>query len=127
MSRYAHDRSGDVYQFLNMVCEGTTLQIVAYLRQGKGMPSSSECLDALMICWVAWAGWPKAMKFDRGLHNRGVFAKTVTEHGVKLLSEVSEEPPLSLHTDLGVTDDLICFVRQGAEHLRGAIHMGVSI
>ena len=65
-----------------MVCMGTGFQIVVYLGVGKGNPKSSDCLDVVMTHWIQWAGYPKFITADRGLHNRGIFAKELSAAGV---------------------------------------------
>eukprot|EP00959_Pyramimonas_sp_CCMP1952_P426342 8929712-Pyramimonas_sp.AAC.1 len=47
--------SGEHYTFLNIVCQGTTLQRVIFARQGGGTPSSRARLTALQQHWCAWA------------------------------------------------------------------------
>ena len=63
---------------------------VVLLRQGHGSPSSRECLDSFVSLWVGWAGWPRTLSCDRGVHNRGVFARTLAQHGV-LIREAGVE------------------------------------
>lgn len=72
-----HDYHGQCHMFLNFVDQGTNFQIVWYLREGWGQPSSSECLKAFQQAWTSWAGWPDKVVTDKGLHNCGVFAKTL--------------------------------------------------
>ena len=67
---------------LNILDFGSTFQTVVLLRQGHGSSSSRECLDSLVSLWVGWAGWPQTLSCDRGVHNRGVFARTLAQHGV---------------------------------------------
>ena len=38
-----HDYNGDRHLFLNMVCQGTSFQIVSHLGQAAGVPSSRRC------------------------------------------------------------------------------------
>ena len=68
--------------FLNIVDQGTNFQVVVHLLQGTGVPSSKVCADAFMLHWVSWAGWPKEVVVDRGLHNRGRFARMLGAHGI---------------------------------------------
>ena len=63
-----------------------------HLREGKGTPKSQECLDAFMLGWVSWAGWPEQVITDRGLHNRGVFAKTLGANGIAIRNTGVEAP-----------------------------------
>ena len=74
---------------LNILDLGTPFQL---LRQGRGSPSSRECLDSFVSLWVGWAGWPQTLSCDRGVHNRGVFARTLAQHGV-LIRQAGEESP----------------------------------
>ena len=79
---YQVDADGVTHQFFNMSCMGTGFQTVVYLCVGKGTPKSSDCLDVVMTHWVQWAGYPKYIVADRGLHNRGIFAKELSAAGV---------------------------------------------
>ena len=76
---------------LNILDLGTTFQQVVLLRQGHGSPSSRECLDSFVSLWVSWAGWPQTLSCDRGVHNRGVFARTLAQHG--LIRQAGVESP----------------------------------
>ena len=79
---YIADAEGTTYMFFNMVCNGTGFQIQAILREGHGTPRSVECLDAVMLHWVSWAGYPKEISADRGLNNRVIFRKELSAAGV---------------------------------------------
>ena len=61
------------------------------LRQGRGS-SSRECLDSFVSLWVGWAGWPQTLSCDRGVHNRGVFARAIAQH-VVLIRQAGVESP----------------------------------
>ena len=61
-------------------------------REGHDSPSSRECLDSFVSLWVGWAGWPQTLSCDRGVHNRGVFARTLAQHGV-LIRQAGVESP----------------------------------
>ena len=65
-----HDFKGRCHMFHNIVDHGTNFQIVWYLREGWGQPSSRECLSAFQQAWTNWAGWPEEVVTDRGLHDR---------------------------------------------------------
>ena len=77
-----HDHEGKCYLFLNILCMGTDFQIVVYLCKGTGVPASRLCGTKFMESWVSWAGWPKEVRVDRGLHNRGYFARMLGAHGI---------------------------------------------
>ena len=80
------------YLCLNILDLGTTFQQVVLLRQGHGSPSSRECLDSFVSLWVGWAGWPQTLSCNRGVHNGGVFARTLAQHGV-LIRQAGVESP----------------------------------
>ena len=88
---FSHDHAGDVHMYYNVVCMGTGYQMEIYVKPGKGVPRSSECLDLLMPHWISLAGFPKALISDRGLQNRGIFSKDVRK-GVYCSSVGLEAP-----------------------------------
>ena len=47
---------------------------------GKGTPSSQKCLSKFVTHWVSWAGWPKVVTTDRGIHNKGIFTHTLEQN-----------------------------------------------
>ena len=65
------DAAGARYTVLSMVDMGTTFQQLRVIREGKNA-TSSQVLKALWDRWIAWAGHPKQLVIDRGLHFRGV-------------------------------------------------------
>ena len=65
------DAAGTEFVFLNLVGVGTDFQLVILLREGSGTPTSMECLDAVMLRWVSWAGFPREMLTDRGVNQKG--------------------------------------------------------
>jgi hypothetical protein len=77
-----HDVDSKCHLFLNIVCMGTNFQIVSYLFPGPGQPKSELCMKVFMMSWTSWAGWPKDVVVDRGLHNRGAFARMLGAHGI---------------------------------------------
>ena len=76
----------------NTVCQGTGYQIEVVLQEGHGTPTSSACLDVLMMQWISWAGYPKRIVTDRGLNNRGIFMKEMSAAGVDTHSIGLEAP-----------------------------------
>ena len=44
--------------------------------------------------WTSWAGWPKECITDRGLHNRGAFAKGMADHSVYQKMAPLESPEM---------------------------------
>ena len=42
--------------------------------------------------WVRPFGWPKLVAADRGTHNRGVFAQTLSKKGVRVHPAALESP-----------------------------------
>jgi hypothetical protein len=86
------DHSKERYLCLNIVDMGTSFQQLIVLGKGQGTPSSKECLAAFCDRWVTWAGWPSTVSTDRGLHNRGVFARTFQQHGCVVRQAGVESP-----------------------------------
>jgi hypothetical protein len=88
------DAAGTHYSILNCVDNGTTLQQGYIVRASEvhGVPSSNNCLKAFVKGWVRWAGWPKHISCDRGLHNRGTFGTTVASKGVRVRPAALESP-----------------------------------
>ncbi len=56
------------------------------------MPSSRICAVAFLQGWVSWAGWPKHIVTDRGLHNRGVFSRLLGSRGICIRNIGLESP-----------------------------------
>ena len=44
--------------------------------------SFAPCFRKFQSRWTSWAGWPRVVAPDRGLHNRGAFAKGLAGNGV---------------------------------------------
>ena len=51
--------------------------------EGKNA-TSSQVLKALCDRWIAWAGHPKQLVTDRGLHFRGALDRYLNGHGVQV-------------------------------------------
>ena len=69
------DAIGVRFHFLSMVDAGTTYHVVCMVHVGPGTPKSSKCFAKFMTYWQQWAGFPKVVSCDRGLHNRGQFSR----------------------------------------------------
>ena len=52
------DANGTTFMLLNLVDLGSEYQIECVLRGGHGIPTSLECLDALMQYWISWQAIP---------------------------------------------------------------------
>ena len=65
------DVAGARCTVLNMVDMGTTFQQLHVIREGRNA-TRSAVLKALCDRWIAWAGLPKQLVTDPGLHFRGV-------------------------------------------------------
>ena len=65
---------------------------IARVGEHNGIPSSSSCLDFFHRGWVRPYGWPKFVAVDRGTHNRGVFAQTLSKNGVRINPAALESP-----------------------------------
>ena len=58
------DIQGQRFSFLNMVCQGTTFQVVWLMNETGGQSSSKDCVDAFYAAWANWAGLPQSMVLD---------------------------------------------------------------
>jgi len=87
-----HDAEGTPYLLLNIFCLGTDYQVVGYLLQGIGNPKSRLCAETFSTTWTGPFGWPIDVLCDRGLHNRGHFAKLLGAHGIAPSNTALESP-----------------------------------
>jgi hypothetical protein len=88
----AYDCVGTPYLFLNIVCDGTSFQVVFAMREGRGVAKSSTVLLFFTMTWTSWAGWPVKVKVDRGKEFMKDFADSLATHGVELESIPLEAP-----------------------------------
>ena len=79
---YTRDMAGDTFGWLSIVCNGTTYHSICLVTEGRGTPKSGKCLAKFMSRWASWAGFPQVLTSDRGLHNRGDFARGLAANGV---------------------------------------------
>ncbi len=69
------DVVGTPRHMLNILCEGTCFQAVAYQGLGIGIPSAEKVLRAFSQVWSSWAGLPQRLWTDRSKEFMGAFAK----------------------------------------------------
>ena len=89
---YLKDSDGTTFGFLSIVCAGTTFHAASLVCIGNGNPPSSKCLSKFQSHWTTWAGWPAFVSTDRGLHNRGVFARAMVHNGTSQINSGLESP-----------------------------------
>ena len=90
------DKSGTRYSILSFICLGTTYHQAAIIQEGTtGQPSSRKCLEIFLEKWIQIFGTPTEVVSDRGLHNRGAFAKGLSSRGV-ILRNIGVESPEQL-------------------------------
>eukprot|EP00973_Karenia_brevis_P068545 9532991-Karenia_brevis.AAC.1 len=65
-----HDAKCNLHMLFNMLCHSTNFQIVTHLREG----------------------WPANITTDRGLNNRGGFARLLGAHGSCIRNIALESP-----------------------------------
>ena len=87
-----HDVDGYPYHFLNIVCEATGFQVMAYLNAGTGVPSASLMVRSFATSWSSWAGLPSELFCDRGKENQGAFANYLRSHDVEITQAALESP-----------------------------------
>ena len=76
------DDNDQRHSVFSIVCAGACFHQAAIVRVGGGTPYSKKCLQKLNSRWVSWAGWPRILTSDRGVHNKGVFSRALTQNGV---------------------------------------------
>ena len=91
---YNHDMEGMLYGWLSIVCNGTTFHVITLVQIGKGQPTSIRCFEKFQSRWTHWAGFPNYLIADRGLHNRGEFAKGLKANGVVIRQAAFESPEM---------------------------------
>ena len=57
--------------------------------RGTFFDTMSKKFDSM---WTRWAGWPRILTSDRGLHNRGAFARGLLANGVVIRQAALEVP-----------------------------------
>ena len=80
------------YSILSIVDTSTSFHQAAVVSVGGGQPSSSKCWQKFQSVWARWAGYPVMVTTDRGLHNRGHFARGLTASGVYMRQAALESP-----------------------------------
>ena len=78
------DVEGSRFTTLSIVDMGALDHVAEIVSDKGGAPSSRACADVFRRVWLNWAGPPKSIIVDRGLHNRGCFSELLTYHGVQM-------------------------------------------
>ena len=60
--------------------------------ESPGMPSSKQCKETFENIWSQHYGCPRYLITDRGLHNRGQFARMLSAKDTILLQAALEAP-----------------------------------
>ncbi len=84
--------NGARFSILSIVDTGTSFHQAAVVSVGGGQPSSHTCWKKFQKVWAQWAGFPVMITTDRGLHNRGSFARGMTANGVYMRQAALESP-----------------------------------
>ena len=88
----ASSDGGNKYFVLSFVGIATGFHLAEVVKVGGGMPTSERCADAMVSRWVSWAGWPKQVTCDRGMHNRGEVQRLLASHGCEVIFVPLETP-----------------------------------
>ena len=88
------DSIGMRFSIQNAVSLGTSYDQSWIVRESESLdsPSSHAYLRAFVHGWTRWAGWPKVVRCDREIHNRGVFGSTLAKHGAAIRPAGVEAP-----------------------------------
>ena len=70
------------WQFLNIVCLGSSFQVVVLLGETNKIASSTAILEAYELAWASWAGEPEVgVIADRAKGFLGEFSRHLTSSG----------------------------------------------
>ena len=86
------DANGERYSVFSMVDQGTCFHQATVVKVGGSQATSRECLKAFQSSWMSWAGPPREVVSDRGLHNRGEFSKELSSMGCQI-TQIGVESP----------------------------------
>ena len=89
---FNRDMEGSTYGWLSIICNGTAFHLASLVMIGHGQLLSSKCFAKFESVWCRWAGYPKLLASDRGLHNRGAFALGLQANGTILRQAALEVP-----------------------------------
>ncbi|CAE7853393.1 RE2, partial [Symbiodinium necroappetens] len=80
---YAKDIKGQLFGFLNVVCDATGFQVVSCLGSNQGPPSTKAVLRHFLTAWSSWAGLPNSIQVDRGKEYLAHFSDYLKAYGVE--------------------------------------------
>ncbi|CAE7257927.1 ANKRD17 [Symbiodinium sp. CCMP2592] len=87
------DSQGDQWSFLNVLCQGTTFQVVAVLPDTHANPTAAVVLETFLTQWVNWAGYPeRGVMTDRAKYFMAEFAEDIADSGCYLDSAAKASP-----------------------------------
>ena len=78
-----HDCQGGRHAVLSMVDTSTKFHVAVRVGDG-GTPKSKVCAEAINGSWFAWAGPPKHIVVDQGVHNKGRVIQLLQSNGVNI-------------------------------------------
>ena len=91
-----HDCQGHRHSILSIVDNATKFQVGIRVC-GGGVPGSKVCSQAMLSSWINWAGAPKFVVADQGVHNKGRFAAMLTMQG-SIIRPIGARAPFQLGT-----------------------------
>ena len=89
---YCKDVRGQLYSFLNVVCDATGFQVVSCMGQSQGPPATRAVLRHFLTSWSSWAGLPASLQVDRGKEFLAHFADYFKTFGVEQEAMPLEAP-----------------------------------
>ena len=78
------DANGLTHSMLNIVCDGTTYQVVWPLLQSTGVPPAELVRKTFCTVWSSWAGFPQQVFVDRGKEFLEYVCEWLRGHGVEV-------------------------------------------
>ena len=91
-----HDSEDRRHSILSMVDMSTHFHVAVRVG-GGGVPGSKVCADAFNVAWFSWAGAPKYLVVDQGVHHKGKVAALMLAHGTQI-RQVAARAPFQLGT-----------------------------
>ncbi len=86
-----HDSQGQRHSILSLVDLATHFQ-AAFRVAGGGTPSSKVCAEAVNAGWLSWAGAPKFVVCDQGVHNKGKMSAMLVSQGTQIRQTGARAP-----------------------------------
>ena len=87
------DSTGQSWQWLNILCQGTSFQVCILLGDTNMNPTGKAVLAAFHQGWTSWAGFPEVgVIADRAKYFLSSFAEDMADHGCRFDTAAKASP-----------------------------------